>query len=250
MMDNFYNKFIGNIYSKTSTKSDVTSQILFGEKFTILNKNKDWFKIKTSFDNYIGFIKKSKFIKIHNPDFKVFSPKSPVFKKINNNFVKTSKYLYFSSTVSNLESEKNYIRFGDNIWVNRRNLKSINYVEKNFKKILKLFLNTKYLWGGKSIDGIDCSALIQIFFKFNRVFFPRDTKDQVKFCKKKSLKKYQAGDIIFWKGHVGLCLNQSKFIHAYGPRKKVLIMGIKETINRIDKTANLKIKKVSNIRNY
>jgi uncharacterized protein YgiM (DUF1202 family) len=57
-MDNFYNKFIGNIYSKTSTKSEVTSQILFGEKFTILNKNKDWFKIKTSFDNYIGFIKK------------------------------------------------------------------------------------------------------------------------------------------------------------------------------------------------
>ena len=83
-MDNFYNKFIGNIYSKTSTKSEVTSQILFGEKFTILNKNKDWFKIKTSFDNYIGFIKKSKFIKIHNPDFKIFSPKSPVFKKINN----------------------------------------------------------------------------------------------------------------------------------------------------------------------
>src|SRR6056300_1668677 len=218
-MDNFYNKFIGNIYSKTSTKSEVTSQILFGEKFTILNKNKDWFKIKTSFDNYIGFIKKSKFIN-------------------------------FSSTVSNLESEKNYIRFGDNIWVSRRKLKSINYVEKNFKKILKLFLNTKYLWGGKSIDGIDCSALIQIFFKFNRVFFPRDTKDQVKFCKKKSLKKFQAGDIIFWKGHVGLCLNQSKFIHAYGPRKKVFIMGIKETINRIEKTANLKIKKVSNIRNY
>ena len=167
-MNNFYNKSIGNIYSKTSTNSEVTSQILFGEKFKILSRNKNWVKIKTSFDNYIGFIKKSKFIKIHNPDFKVFSPKSPVFKKINNNFVKTSKYLYFSSTVSNLESEKNYIRFGDNIWVNRRNLKSINYVEKNFKKILKLFLNTKYLWGGKSIDGIDCSALIQIFFKFNR----------------------------------------------------------------------------------
>jgi hypothetical protein len=148
-MDNFYNKFIGNIYSKTSTKSEVTSQILFGEKFTILNKNKDWFKIKTSFDNYIGFIKKSKFINIHNPDFKVFLQKSPIFKKINNNFVKTSKYLYFSSTVSNLESEKNYIRFGDNIWVNRRNLKSINYVEKNFKKILKLFFKYKISLGWK-----------------------------------------------------------------------------------------------------
>src|SRR5210317_1261465 len=61
-MDNFYNKFIGNIYSKTSTKSEVTSQILVGEKFIILNKNKDWLKIKTNFDNYIGFIKKKKLI--------------------------------------------------------------------------------------------------------------------------------------------------------------------------------------------
>ena len=59
-MDNFYNKFIGNIYSKTSTKSEVTSQILFGEKFTILNKNKDWFKEKIpgkpEFMNQIGSI--------------------------------------------------------------------------------------------------------------------------------------------------------------------------------------------------
>src|SRR5210317_1514134 len=116
MMDNFYNKFIGNIYSKTSTKSEVTSQILFGEKFKILSKNKNWVKIKTSFDNYIGFIKKSKFIKIHNTDFKVFSSKSPVFKKINNKFIKTKNHLYFSSTITNFENEKNYIRFGNNKW--------------------------------------------------------------------------------------------------------------------------------------
>jgi hypothetical protein len=47
-----------------------------------------------------------------------------------------------------------------------------------------------------------------------------------------------------------LCINKSKFIHAYGPRKKVLIMGIKETIDLIHRTANLKIKKISNIKNY
>ena len=100
------------------------------------------------------------------------------------------------------------------------------------------------------MDGIDCSALIQIFFKFNKIFFPRDTKDQVKYCKKKYNKKFKEGDIIFWKGHVGLCLNKTKFIHAYGPRKKVLIMDIKKTINLIATTANLKVKKISNIKNY
>ena len=55
---------------------------------------------------------------------------------------------------------------------------------------------------------------------------------------------------MFWKGHVGICLSKSKFIHAYGPKKKVVVMTTKQTIELIDKTANLKVKKVSNIGNY
>ena len=61
---------------------------------------------------------------------------------------------------------------------------------------------------------------------------------------------FKSGDLIFWKGHVGLCLNKSKFIHAYGPRKRVLTMNIRKTIDLIYRTANLKIKKISNIEKY
>ena len=115
--------------------------------------------------------------------------------------------------------------------------------------VFKLFLNSKYLWGGKTAKGIDCSSLVQIYFYYNRVFFPRDTKDQITFCnnvKKKILK----GSIIFWKGHVGICLNRSKFIHAYGPRKKVLIMHTDHAIKLIKKTAKLIVKKISHIKNF
>ena len=96
--------------------------------------------------------------------------------------------------------------------------------------------------------GIDCSALIQIYFYYNRIFFPRDTKDQIRFCKRKRSKNRLKGDIIFWKGHVAICLNKKELIHAYGPEKKVIIMPIIETINRIQKTAKLKVKKVSKIK--
>ena len=132
----------------------------------------------------------------------------------------------------------------------KKDLKKLDHIEKNYKKILKLFLNTKYLWGGKSADGIDCSALIQIYFYYNRVFFPRDTKDQIKYCKKKINKKFFKGDIIFWKGHVGICINRSQFIHAYGPKKKVIIMPTYYTIKLIKKTTNLLVKKISNIKNF
>ena len=63
-----------------------------------------------------------------------------------------------------------------------------------------------------------------------------------------TLGSVKKGDIIFWKGHVAICLNSKKLIHAYGPEKKVVIMPIIETINRIQKTAKLKVKKISRIK--
>ena len=77
---------------------------------------------------------------------------------------------------------------------------------------------------------------------FNNKFCPRDTKDQIKFFKKKTeLRKIKKNDLIFWKGHVALALSKQELIHAYGPSKKTVIMPIKKTIDRIYKTANLKI---------
>ena len=79
----FYKKEFSNIYKKSSRFSEVTSQILYGEKFKILSKKKDWIKIKTSFDNYVGYIKNEKYIKIYKPTHKVYSLKSTIFSRPN-----------------------------------------------------------------------------------------------------------------------------------------------------------------------
>ena len=63
MKNNFLNISVTNIYAKSSSYSEVTSQLLYGEKFKILSKKKNWIKIKTNYDNYIGYIKKSNFYK-------------------------------------------------------------------------------------------------------------------------------------------------------------------------------------------
>ena len=132
----------------------------------------------------------------------------------------------------------------------KKNIQRINHKESNFIKIFKKFLNVRYVWGGKTFKGIDCSALIQTFFIYNNSFYPRDTKDQIKYSKKNLKRvKFKKGDVIFWKGHVAICLNSKQLIHAYGPEKKVVIMPIIKTINRIKKTASLKVKKITRI-NY
>ena len=240
-----------NIYEKPKQYSKLSSQMLYGEKFKILENKGHWLKIKTNYDNYTGYIRKKKFlIKEFVPTFKVSSKKTEIFTKRNKKLIKTNRFLFFASRIKKIEENKNFIEFEKNKWIKKKHLKKIEFFENNSNKIFKLFLNSKYLWGGKTSDGIDCSSLIQIYFFYNGVFFPRDTKDQIKYCKKKIKKKFTKGDIIFWKGHVGACLNQIKFIHAYGPRKKVLIMPTIETIKHIRKTAKLNVKKISNIKTY
>jgi len=247
VQSNFY--FIGNfsnIYKKPSSKSEVTSQIIYGEKFKILSKNKNWIKIKTSFDNYKGFIRNSKYIEKFSPNYKVSSLKAKIFKKPG---VGTNSWLPLASKLSVFEQKSNYVKIEKNKWIKKKDIKKLNHKDENFIKIFKKFLNVKYIWGGKTFRGIDCSALLQIFFFYNNSFYPRDTKDQIKYTKKNSKKrKFKKGDIIFWKGHVAMCLNSKKLIHAYGPEKKVVIMPIIETINRIQKTAKLKVKKISRIK--
>ena len=250
MEKKFFNNNVSNIYTKPNVRSEVSTQILYGEEFKILNKKKNWLKIKTNFDNYIGYIKNQKFRKQFKPQLKIFKSKSTIFLKKKDKFSPSKNFLYFASGISVLNENKEYLEFEKNKWIKKKDTKNINHYEANFLKIIKLFLNSKYLWGGKTLNGIDCSALIQIYFYYNRIFFPRDSKDQIKYCKKKKNKKFNKGDIIFWKGHVGICLNKSKFIHAYGPRKKVLIMPINTTIELIKKTANLKVKKITNINKY
>ena len=250
MKNNFFRLPVENIKSKPSSNSEVTSQILYGEKFKIISKKKSWFKIKTNFDNYVGFIKKGKYYQNFKPQYKIYKLKSRIFRKIKNKFLPTKNFLFFGSGISINKFNDRYFEFEKNKWIKKKDVKKIHHYEKNFVKVFKLFLKSKYLWGGKTALGIDCSALIQMYFYYNRIFFPRDSKDQIKFCKKKLNSKISKGDIIFWKGHVGVCINNLKFIHAYGPKKKVIIMPINYTINIIQKTANLSVKKISNINKF
>lgn len=247
MKDNyFYKKPLSNIYKKPNAFSEVTSQILYGEKFKIISKNKSWIKIKTLFDNYTGYIKNKYYTKDHQPTHKIFTLKANIYNKQKN---KTKNFLPFASRISMIDENKKFIEFEKNKWIKKSNIKKIDHIKKDYLKVLKMFLKIKYLWGGKTYRGIDCSAILQLFFYYNNKFYPRDTKDQIKYSAKKNKSKvFKKGDIIFWKGHVAVCINAQKLIHAYGPEKKVLIMNIKETINRIERTAKLTVKKISPIK--
>ena len=236
----FTNNFtVTNLHKKPSIKSEIVTQMIYGDTFSISKRSKNWLKIKIKEDGYNGFIKNRKFSKFSKPTHKVYKLKSEIFK-LPNKSIKINE-ISFGSKIKVIENKKNFLKFSKG-WINKNDVKPISYKEKNPFRKISIFKNIKYKWGGKSFKGIDCSALIQIFLNFNNKFCPRDAKDQVKFFKKNiKLREIKKNDIIYWKGHVALALSNKKLIHAYGPMKKTVVMGIKQTIKRIEKSAKLKV---------
>ena len=236
----FTNNFtILDLHKKPSIKSETVTQIIFGDSFSITKRSKKWLKIRIKEDGYNGYIKNRKFSKFLKPTHKVHVLKSGVFKYSNR--VKKINQISFGSKLKIIERKKNFFRFSKG-WISKNDVKPIFYKEKNPFRKISIFKNIKYKWGGKSFKGIDCSALIQVFLNFNNKFCPRDAKDQFKFFKKNiKLNNIKKNDIIYWKGHVAIALSNKKLIHAYGPMKKTVVMGINQTIKRIEKSAKLKV---------
>ena len=229
-----------NVYKKKNTRSEVVTQLLYGDTFHKIKKTGVWLKIKNDLDNYKGYIKYKKFPLDYKNTHKVSVLFANLYSKPNNRN-KIRKKLSFASRI-NVSNKKNGFYQFDNLWIKKENLKKKDIKTKNIFKTAYKFLNVKYKWGGKHFTGIDCSALIQLLLNFNNKFCPRDTKDQIKYFKNKiKLKKIKKNDLIFWKGHVAIALSKKKVIHAYGPAKKVVIMPLKKTINKIYNTANLKV---------
>ena len=231
--------FILNVYEKKNNSSKLATQLLYGENFKIEKNYLNWIKIKSIYDNYKGYIKKKKFKPTTINTHKVNKLSAKIYKKPYKSY-KIKNKIPFCSFIKVTDKKNNFYKF-DNYWINKKDVDLIKNKINIFSKI-GIFKGVKYKWGGKSFKGIDCSALVQIFYKYNNKFCPRDSKDQIKFFKKrKKIKNFKKNDLIFWKGHVAVGISKKKIIHAYGPKKKVLIMNTIETIKKIKKSANLDI---------
>ena len=199
-----------------SDKSEMINQLIYGDIIEILEEKEKWVKIKSVFDDYIGWIDIKQYFKIednikldlNNP---VYSKNLVEFIENNNNELVT---IPIGSDISNI-SLMNH-KFDGKTISGKNNRNSIVNTALSF-------LNSPYLWGGKTPFGIDCSGFTQMVYKINGYKLSRDAKDQANQGKTLSfIEESEAGDLAFFNNdqgdiiHVGIILQNNHIIHASG----------------------------------
>ena len=119
-----------NIYKKKNLKSEIVTQILYGDTFKILEKSSYWIKIKNDIDNYKGYIKNKKYPYNHKNTHKVFTLFANLYLKPKNSS-KIKKKLSFASKISVTKKKNGFYKF-DDFWIKQNTLKKIHYKNKNF----------------------------------------------------------------------------------------------------------------------
>ncbi len=219
------------VKAEASHQSEMVSQLIFGDAYQVLDQDKNWFKIKINNDGYEGYINENQIAYVD--DFQSSLSSIPNFLTraaytlILKGNLKESMYLPAGCSLPFYENGKCKIGHeiyqitSDNIFIPNQ-----EDFEADLQETAKIFLNTPYLWGGKTPGGIDCSGFSQIVFKMLGISILRDASQQAEQGKVVDfLTEAKTGDLAFFDNHegkithVGIMLNNSQIIHSSGKVK-------------------------------
>ena len=208
--------------AEPSDRSEQVSQILFGEAFEIHEWADRWVKVKTAYDEYEGWIGRLQFAMLGHVAYKTLkqSPAPITYRAVTQAWKKPDNSVLYLPVCSSLVFLK-----GTTCNINNEKFEIIGEIgeTESLEVTAKSFLNTPYLWGGRTHYGIDCSGFTQSVFRLQGIYLRRDARmqaeqgDPVDF-----ISEAQLGDLAFFDNeegritHVGIMLNNTQIIHASG----------------------------------
>lgn len=201
-----------------SDRSELVSQILYGETFQVLESQKKWSRIRLDFDTYEGWIDNKQFRYISEEDHQELQQTIPKYSTDLVDFVTTHEGRLLPICMGSSINAVQYLNHSfEGKFVSGKLPKS-KIIETSL-----LFLNTPYLWGGKTPFGIDCSGFTQMVYKLNGYMLLRDASQQATQGESLSfIEESEPGDLAFFDDsegsiiHVGIIMKDNYIIHSHG----------------------------------
>ena len=205
-----------------NNRSEMTTQLIFGEHFKILESIKKWSKIQISHDKYVGWISNNQIQEINFEEYEKLDKEIPTLSTDILDIIESdfNQPIVIGSVLPTFKS--------DHALINNKMYKFTGNTTQGFtqrKHLINnamIFLNAPYLWGGRTPFGIDCSGFTQIIYRLQGIKIPRDAYQQINLGQEINLDNCEEGDLAFFENksnkitHVGLILENNKIIHASG----------------------------------
>ncbi|MEZ4875173.1 MAG: C40 family peptidase [Flavobacteriaceae bacterium] len=204
--------------AESSDKSELVSQVLYGEVFKVLERQKKWSKIRLQLDGYEGWVDNKQYFEVSEEDFEKLKALLPVFSADLVDFVHTpTSQLLTIPMGCNVQAAPFLSHRFEGHTINQTLSKS------HLVETAVLFLNSPYLWGGKTPFGIDCSGFTQMVYKLNGFSLLRDASQQATQGDALSfIEESEPGDLAFFDNaegaiiHVGIIMQDNYIIHSHG----------------------------------
>ncbi|MVN91069.1 C40 family peptidase [Mucilaginibacter aquatilis] len=211
------------VRGEASERAEMVTQLLFGETYQVLETQEKWIKIKTAYDDYEGWISKVQLTTCAMLDYEVFDEQIalPLTSKPLTEAVKVSDQskLYLPACSALPYWNTNTCKINTELY----EVADHDFAVADLITTAKSYLNTPYLWGGRTHFGIDCSGFTQAVFKLHGIKIKRDASQQAEQGEVVDfLPAAQPGDLAFFDNdegrivHVGIMLSADQIIHASG----------------------------------
>lgn len=215
---------ISPLRADPSHRSEMVSEVLFGESVELLEEGQDkWVRVRCVYDQYEGWARLPAFTEIQEA---LAKSEAHITADWDNEIFINGQPMHvpFGSDLRGLHN--GHAEWGKYSWSFKGNHLDPQYTkpgEKNIRRISSIFLNTAYLWGGRSVFGIDCSGFVQLVYKSFNISLLRDASQQATQGEAIGfLQEAVCGDLAFFDNdegritHVGILLNDHEIIHAAG----------------------------------
>ncbi|UIJ71426.1 C40 family peptidase [Aurantimonas sp. HBX-1] len=218
------------------------TEALRGETVTILAEEGGWAWAKLAPDSaasaYVGYLPAAALGPVEAPTHRVCVPRTLVFpapdiKRPPLSFLPMGALVTATGTAA--DHNASYAELVGGGFVVEQHLETVGGAAPDYVAVAERFLGAPYLWGGKTVAGIDCSGLVQIACAMAGIDAPRDTDMQERELGTRlaGIEALERGDLVFWKGHVGIMLDGSRLLHANAHHMMTAVEPLAEAVARI-----------------
>ena len=221
------------LHQEASPNSMQTTQALLGERLMAFEATSEWVWGQLKRDGYVGYIAKT-FVssELTKPTHRVSVPVTFLYP-LPDIKSQAAISLPMNAKLEIVASDEKFSKLSNEKYVFTKHVRSLNEFESDFVSVAEKFLDVPYYWGGKTAQGLDCSGLVQTSLEVCGISSPRDTDMQETQLGQKlmvnDLDGLRRGDLVFWKGHVGIMADQKTLLHANGYH----MMTVKEPLAKV-----------------